>query len=125
MLIATNLPIEGGQALALQMRAAMQGLALAFSIGMTVVPVPPLYEAGIKYRLEPNSGEGWEEWADPWSVARRGWGDCDDLVMYRVAELLQGGEDASINVIWDGTRYHVRVRRADGSVEDPSHLLGG
>ncbi len=111
--------------LALEMQALMQGCALAFSIGMRVAPVLPLYEAGIKYRLEPNSGDGWEEWADPWSVAKRRWGDCDDLVMYRVAELLLSGEPASINVIWDGTRYHVRVRRADGSLEDPSHLLGG
>lgn len=125
MLIATNIPVEGGQYLAAAMREALLGLARAYSIGMKVVPVPPLYDSGVRYQREPNSGEGWEEWADPWSVSSRGWGDCDDLVMYRVAELLAAGEAAGINVIWDGYRYHVRVRRADQSIEDPSHLLGG
>jgi len=61
-------------------------------------------------------------------VLSRGWGDCDDLAPYRVAELQEAGEKAKIRITWRrvGKRrtYHVLVRRADGRIEDPSRLLG-
>ena len=145
MFIATNIPddlallragspraIIGGLAhedpgapLALAMREALYGLCRAFAVVMQVRPLPPLYSGHVRYQREKNSGEGWEEWADPWSVAARGWGDCDDLILYRGAELLCSGEAAHVNCVWTPPRYHVRIRRGDGSEEDPSILLGG
>lgn len=88
-------------------------------------PLPSLYDSGIRYQPEPWAGGGTEEWADPYEVAERGWGDCDDLVIYRVAELIAAGENATVQTMWKtGTkRHHVRVRRANGSVEDPSVVL--
>jgi hypothetical protein len=46
--------------------------------------LPDLYQSGVKYHLEP---EGVEEWVDIPCVLERGWGDCDDLAPYRIAEL--------------------------------------
>lgn len=99
-------------------------------------PLPPLYESGIKFRHEP-AGQTFEEWADPLTVLARGYGDCDDLIIYRLAELLAVGERATVQVMRElaekgpgdpraarGTgRYHVAVRRADGTEEDPSKVL--
>lgn len=63
---------------------------------------------------------------------------CDDLAPWRVAELREAGENATIRLSWkrrpNGSRlYHVTVRRGDGivqpdgfvgSIECPSALLG-
>jgi hypothetical protein len=89
-------------------------------------PLPKLYAAGVEYREEPNRGR-WEEFADPYTVRARGWGDCDDLAIYRIAELLASGERAScITRRKIGTlRMHVLVRRGNGSDEDPSALVKG
>lgn len=90
--------------------------------------VPPLYESGVRYQLEPEDGRP-EEFALVPKILERGWGDCDDLAPWRVAELQEAGESAKIRISWrrrrDGGRlYHVVVRRGDGRVEDPSRLLG-
>ncbi len=126
MRIVTNLP-ETGQLLAWDIKRLLEALAISWAGTMRRVPVPPLYKSGIRYQREPNEGTGLEEWADPWTVAKRGWGDCDDLIGYRVAELRVAGEPATVQVCRKrGTkRFHVRVRRADGRVEDPSIILGG
>lgn len=109
-------------------------------------PYPPLYESGVVYQREPWSGRV-EEFADCRTVLRRGWGDCDDLCAYRLAELLEAGErparpcsrhvtaepgctacvsGADIRVYWrgPGKPMHVEVRRASGAIEDPSRFLG-
>lgn len=67
-------------------------------------PLPKLYRSGVRFAPEPNQGR-YEDFADCLTVLRRGWGDCDDLVAYRVAELRESGEDpkASIKVYWRDT----------------------
>jgi hypothetical protein len=89
--------------------------------------VPPLYQSGVRYMQEPADGRP-EEFAAIPVVLSRGWGDCDDLAPYRVAELQEAGEKAKIRITWRrvGKRrtYHVLVRRGDGRIEDPSRLLG-
>jgi hypothetical protein len=90
--------------------------------------IPPLYRAGVRYQQEPDDGKP-EEFAAIPKVLARGWGDCDDLGPWRVAELQEAGEKASIRITWrrrpTGRRlYHVVVRRGDGRIEDPSRLLG-
>jgi hypothetical protein len=89
--------------------------------------VPALYHAGVRYMQEPADGKP-EEFAAIPLVLSRGWGDCDDLGPWRVAELQEAGEKAKIRVTWRrvGKRrtYHVLVRRGNGRIEDPSRLLG-
>ena len=89
--------------------------------------VPPLYQAGVRYQEEPDNGL--EEFACVEPVYRRGWGDCDDLAPWRCAELRNAGEPAKIRIQWKRQRngrklFHIVVRRGDGTIEDPSLILG-
>lgn len=95
---------------------------------------PPLYASGVRYKNEPVgqrfSGLPAEEFAlIPVTLARK-WGDCDDLAPWRCAELIHEGEAAKIRIQWKarpdtGQKYfHIVVRRADGTIEDPSARLG-
>jgi hypothetical protein len=84
--------------------------------------IPPLYSAGVKYKNEPR--DVWRHAAD---VAKEGWGDCEDLSAYRAAELRVSGDDpgAYVTTYQSGpNRYHAVVARGDGSIEDPSRVLG-
>jgi len=89
--------------------------------------VPPLYQSGVRYVREPPREE---TFADAAHVYREQGGDCSSLAAYRLGELWAAGESAAdIRVHWrgykDGYRlYHITVRRGDGSIEDPSRLLG-
>lgn len=90
--------------------------------------IPPLYQSGVRYRNEP---VGYEWFDDILICLNRGWGDCDDLVAWRVAELREQGELAEVYMRWEpgrknpGTRlFHVIVKRGNGELEDPSALLG-
>lgn len=125
MVVLTELP-ETGPGLMQEIKILLDALAGIWGRHMRAHPVPPLYSSGVRYREELAHGSGIEDWACPWRVIKRGWGDCDDLVAYRVAELLAAGEAASVQVLRKrGTkRFHVRVRRANGAVEDPSIRLG-
>ena len=82
-----------------------------------------LYHSGVRYRTEPARGTGVEYFDDPWTVAARGWGDCDDLVAWRCGELLAHGEAASVCCHFLPPRYHVSVRRQNGAAEDPAKIL--
>lgn len=86
-------------------------------------PLPPLYSTKIRYEREPWAGEGLEEFADPYTVFNRQWGDCDDLVIYRGAELLAQGYRCHARILHDTTtdKYHTQLTRDfDQMVEDPS-----
>lgn len=83
--------------------------------------VPPLYRSGVRYRREPS---GVESLVTAPVVYRRGHGDCGHLVAWRLAELRRAGERVTPRFTWRGRAYHVVIRRADGTVEDPSLLLG-
>ena len=95
-------------------------------------PLPPLMmpkgnrahpNCKIRYQEEPNSGKGFEQWDSPWTVVARGWGDCDDLILYRLCELRAKGERAGVSLIKKGDRFHAQVKRKNGDYEDPSTAL--
>lgn len=86
-------------------------------------PLPPLYGSGIVFRPDPKAGVE-ERWHSPARTFELGCGDCDQLLLYRGAELVAAGEDASCQCIAQrtavGTKMHVRMRRGNGTLEDPS-----
>lgn len=92
---------------------------------------PPLYEAGVRYlrdadRRTQQSPDS-ELWLTIPDAAHLGGADCKVLAAWRVAELQEAGENASCLLIppkRGGRVWHVVVQRADGTVEDPSKLLG-
>jgi hypothetical protein len=123
VLILTSLP-GSGESLAIAIRETIWALARAYAVAMRSSPLPPLYASGVRYRPEPQAGSGLERWDHPWEVLERGWGDCDDLVLWRLAELHAAGETTAAPVVaWRGAKMHVLIRRAAGHTEDPSLIL--
>lgn len=91
---------------------------------------PRLYESGVRYQAWPNT----EFWLSvPWALAFRDAGlgvDCKTLAAWRAAELRVRDGDRGARCVFTrhvaGAQvvYHVRVQKTDGSIEDPSALLG-
>lgn len=103
-------------------RDALEGLTRVNVGLMQAGGIPPLYEAGVHYQDETD-----DVWRSAEEVARTRWGDCEDLSAYRAAELRVSGEDpgAYLDLYKSGPqRYHAIVVRGDGSIEDPSKVLG-
>jgi hypothetical protein len=131
--------------LGLAIKPILEALVKVDQLFLRTHHVPPLYASGVRYQDEP--WEGFEEFAPIPTILARGWGDCDDLAPWRVAELRNQGKKASIRVFWKkhpgkGKLFHILVRRPyepsefdsaymvipkDGSltmIEDPSRKLG-
>jgi predicted transglutaminase-like cysteine proteinase len=107
-----------------EIRAAVLGLAAISLAQMRLRALPRLYDGSIRYAREP---AGRERWQTARETAQRGQGDCEDLAAYRVAELHRAGETAATiiaKVIRPNELMHIMVRRANGSIEDPSAYLG-
>lgn len=119
-------------------KPVLESLVLIDQMYLRAHRVPPLYRSGVRYMEEPANEatlggalpQRIEEFAAIPAVIERGWGDCDDLSPWRCAELREHGEPAKIRIQWKrhpqtGQKlFHIVVRRADGSIEDPSLLLG-
>jgi transglutaminase-like putative cysteine protease len=89
---------------------------------LRVSNLPSIYSSGVRYRGEPS--DVWRHVAD---VMKTGHGDCEDLAAARAAELRVSGVDpgAFVHVYRSGARrYHAVVGRSDGTIEDPSWILG-
>ena len=88
---------------------------------------PALYESGVKYLEEPPGAEDWDD--IPTTIAMEVT-DCETLACWRAAELRTRGGIAAEAVFSreaqdNGTQlYHILVRYPDGTVEDPSRILG-
>jgi hypothetical protein len=87
---------------------------------------PKLYAAGIRYLREGPDSENYQNIPRTLELKT---GDCEDLAAWRIAELQEEGEDVHLVIReydepQDETDYHLLVGRADGSVEDPSAILG-
>lgn len=108
--------------------AALEGLVQLATVdladgGVEGEPAPRLYDSGVRYERE----RGSERWLVPSQVLELGVGDCEDLAAWRAAELRVSGEDpaALARVVRAGPRtWHAIVERGDGTIEDPSRLLG-
>lgn len=134
MHIVTHLPGEGEEAreecfalLTLLARIWARHLSRPWKDknGRVRPPLPPLYQTEVRYQEEPNSGSGFEQFDSPWQVFERGHGDCDDLVGWRLAELIaRGVRGAKVDIV-RGTgaksnRMHARLKLPNGATDDPS-----
>lgn len=103
--------VGGPRAVATIARGYLRGLILHNRILIRRGLVPALYESFMRGRLvfqpEPWAGR-FEEFACAKTCIDRGWGDCDDLVPWRCAEIIEReGRLAMPKVYW-------RMRDADG-----------
>lgn len=107
----------------------MIGAVLAARVDLREHAVKPLFwyarRRSVIWRPEPNQGQ-FEAFLMPSEVIAVGIGDCDDLVIWRCAELQNAGELALPLVYWrpDRPGMHAQVRRSNRTVEDPSRLMG-
>lgn len=104
--------------------------------------LPPLYESGVYYKEE---APGHEDWIDAPGVLAQGFADCEDLAAWRCAELRADGVDVEPVIKWQWIPravmiqqgypadklpsrgvwlVHCCVRYPDGTIEDPSKILG-
>jgi hypothetical protein len=72
--------------------------------------------------MDPSWGSGIEPAVTPDVVLKRGWGDCNDLVVYEVARATAAGINDSVAIAdyLKNGQMHAQIRRADGSIRDVS-----
>lgn len=99
IVVQVNPRVEDPRAIAMIARGFLNGVILQNRLLIRAGLVPQLYGSHILYRPEPWAGR-FEEFADALVVAERGWGDCDDLVAYRCAEIIEAGGMAKPKVYW-------------------------
>lgn len=92
--------------------------------------IPSIYSSGVRFILQPPQACAFRL---PLDVFKRKQGDCKQLVVWRLAELRNQGENAKPRIIWpseidgkktEGLQAHAQIRRANNSIEDPSIHLG-
>lgn len=130
MYVVTRLPGQGVD-LSVSLSFIILGLAEAWSLELRRNPLPKFDSLRIKYRPEPSDADA-EEWTDPYTTYERGYGDCDDMVIWRLAEIfVEKGYDPrngrknipawpAIYAHDDGERYHVAIKHRNGELEDPA-----
>jgi len=131
-----TLPVPGDRE---SISAALEGLtALDQRIIRAHPEVPRVYDAGVRWLPEPAGSERWRNIADilgfvpavTGKVERfptAGAVDCEDLAAWACADRRERDHEpgARVEVIPGGRGvWHAIVRRADGSIEDPSARLG-
>lgn len=126
--IESNAAGENPELFASAIRHFLEGVIEINRASIRAGQIGPLYQSGVVYQDEPPD---YESIVDALTTYSYGVGDCAHLSAWRVAELREAGENASITIEWnesiyepDFLLYHVQVRRGDGSIEDPSALLG-
>lgn len=90
--------------------------------------IPLLYQAGIRYQHEPPGVEKWQA-IDRMLTTKQG--DCEDLACALTAELIVRRGDKNAKPILtsramgnNARMYHIRTMHGDGTIEDPSKVLG-
>lgn len=117
--------LEGSKDLAPLVKRIIDHQAHRFAPMLSRFPLPDLYASGVRYREEAPLRGLEEEFADPWTTHERGFGDCDDLSLWRIAQGIARGEKLAATIQWRGDFLHVQVRHlVSGRIEDPSALLG-
>lgn len=109
--------------LARYVKAVVEALADASAPMMERWRLAPLYEGRIRAQVDPEHGSGVERFRLPLQTAAQGWGDCDALAVYRIAELRAQGIPATCRVDWRGPEMHARVRLPGGGIEDPWKVM--
>jgi len=104
--------------------AAISALACLNVLYLQTHPTPSLYRSGVVYSEPRLARHGGQDMISIPEVLRAGAGSCGDLTAWRIAELYTHGELGTPVVTRVGDLWHAKLRRADGSLECPSLILG-
>lgn len=88
---------------------------------------PELYDSGVRWQLEsdPRNRIGGERWLTVEELYDgREMADCEDIASARAAELTVAGIPAVPMLEPEENGWHIVVQLYDGSIEDPSTMLG-
>ena len=105
-----------------ELEGVLLGMVLASAGSPQDSDLPLLYGSGIRYEREDQ-----EAWKMPRQTLLSRRGDCEDLAVYRAAELRRLGIDRHARPIIIRTgpfTLHAIVQRGNGTREDPSRALG-
>jgi hypothetical protein len=89
--------------------------------------IPLLYQSGTRYEAEP---EGSEQWLCSPEAYKRRRADCEDLSCWLASDYRSQGQPARAvpipqrRSVSGGRLFHVVCDRGNGSLEDPSRILG-
>lgn len=126
MKIVLDVPVRG-RALGDFVRRLLDLTSDLYAAELRNRPLPRLYDTTVRYQHEPTAGSGLEFFDSPWTAHARGWADCDDAVLWRLAELKAGLSHATAATMREVNpetgRFHVALRRMSGRIEDPSLIL--
>jgi len=118
-------------------RSTIEGIAVGAYPAFPSWGLPSLYTSGVYFALPPKHGTGEEEFNLPPETYRRGFGDCDQLTIWRLLEcwhnarihplklleLMATNRAARCRCVWDGNQFHVLIRHPSGVLEDPAKRL--
>lgn len=145
MRVSTEIEEATPEEVAWFVKSHIEGIARGFAPTFLRMRLPRLEDSGIRFAYEPDHGGGHEDFATPLATYERQWGDCDDLVIYKLCELwsptvrfrterdpsgqvrLPCAVDqsaASCSCEWRGESMHVTVRLRNGDLYDPAVQLG-
>jgi len=112
-------------------RELQLALDVLVTIDLMEIPfyrLPPLYETGVRYRRELYRSAAVPGVSERFLSARQVFaerlGDCEDLAAYLCAQRQLEGVKARAMPIRSSVGWHIIVRHADGTIEDPSKVLG-
>lgn len=101
--------------------AALTGLVAVNVVLIEKYGLPSLFETGARYVRE----RGSEIWQPASEVVRKRRADCEDLAAYAAADDILSGIPSRVRTLRGGRRMlHAVVERPDGSILDPSAMLG-
>jgi hypothetical protein len=113
------------------LEAALECLVALNRIYLRTHPrTPHIYKAGVRYLRDADEGTQETPPAELWltipDCISAGGADCKVLSAWMVADLRERGGEAGARCVLSrkGHLWHVRVQRANGTIEDPSRALG-
>lgn len=120
-------PVSG----AVGLQAALSCLVALNRLYLRTHPrTPRLYAAGVRYLRDADAGTQDTPPAELWytipDCIKAGGADCKVLSAWLCAEMIERDGDTGAECVLSrsGTLWHVRVRRGNGTIEDPSKRLG-
>ena len=90
--------------------------------------LPPLYKSGVRYQRDVCRARhvpgACERFLSAKQCFDERFGDCDDLGPWRAAEWIRKGVKARALPIRSEVGWHIIVKLPNGTIEDPSKVLG-